>query len=138
MPPDDPLFNDDWTAEVNISLDECNSEVNDYLLSRVDDPPSDVMSNTAWVEDSSEKSEQHVAEREQLSDLAMQLNQLTITSNQQMVHADVYVRKEVVSVRKSLGAFNQLQHPLETQVDKQRDGEYRRTLSAETRPFVAF
>ena len=66
----------------------------------------------------------------------MQLNQLTITSNQQMVHADVQDRKEAVSVRKSSGAFNQLQHPLEIQVGKQRMMN-RRTLSAEARPFVA-
>ena len=108
-----------------------------YLLSRVNDPPSDVMSNTAWVEECLEKSEKHITEKEQLSDLATQLNQLTITSNQQMVHADVLDRKEAVSVRKSSGAFNQLQHPLEIQVFKQRDGEYRRTVSAEARPFVA-
>ena len=55
-----------------------------------------------------------------------------------MVHADVYDRKEAISVRKSSGAFSQLQHPLKIHVDKQRDGEYRRTLSAEARPFVAF
>ena len=76
------------------------------------------MSNTAWVEDCLGKSEKHITEREQLSDLATQLNQPTITSNQQMVHADVHDRKEVISVRKSSGAFNHLQHPLEIQVDR--------------------
>ena len=65
-------------------------------------------------------SEKHVSEREQLSDLATQLNHLTITSNQQMVHTDFDDRKKVVRVRKSSGAFNQLQHPMEIQVDKQR------------------
>ena len=122
----------------NISADECSSEVSVYLLSRLNDPPLDAVSNTVWVEDCLEKSEKHVTEREQLSGLATQRNQLTITSNQQMVDADVHDRKEAVSVRKSSGAFKQLQHPLEIQVDKQRDGEYRRTLSAEARPFVAF
>ena len=91
-----------------------HSEVNVYLLSRVNDSPSDVMSNTAWVEDCLEKSEKHVTETEQLSDFATQLNQLTIMCNQKMVHADVHDRKEAVRVRKSSGAFNQLQHPLET------------------------
>ena len=136
--PDDSLFNDDWIAEVHVSVDKCSSEVNEYLLSRVNDLPLDVMSNTAWVEDYLEKSEKHVTEREQLSDLATQLNQLTITVNQQIVHADVHDKKEALSVRKSSGAFHQLQHPLEIQVDKWRDGEYRRTLSAEARPFAAF
>ena len=49
LAPDDPLFNDDWIAEINIAVDECSSGVNEYLLSRVNDLPSDVMSNTAWV-----------------------------------------------------------------------------------------
>ena len=137
LAPDNPLFNDFWIAEVDIAVNECSSEVNEYLLSRMNDRPSDVMSNTAWEEECLEKSEKHVTETEQLSDLATQLNQLTITSNQQMVHADVHDRKEAVRVRKSSGAFNQLQHPKET-LDKQRDGEYRRTLSAEARPFVPF
>ena len=82
LAPDDPLFNDDWIAEVNIAVDECSSGVNEYLLSRVNDLPSDVMSNTAWVEDCLQKSEKHITEREQLSDLATQLNQITIPSNQ--------------------------------------------------------
>ena len=83
-----------------------------------------------------EKSEKHFTEREQLSDLATQLNQLTITGNQQRVYPDVHDRKEAVTVRKLSGAFNQLQHPLEIQVDKQRDGRYRGTPSAKARPFV--
>ena len=45
LAPDEVLFNDDWIAEV----DECINEVNEYLLSKENDPPSDVMSNTAWV-----------------------------------------------------------------------------------------
>ena len=65
-------------------------------------------------------SEKHDSEREQLSDLATQLNHLTITSNQQMVHTDFDDRKKAVRVRKSSGAFNQIQHPMEIQVDKQR------------------
>ena len=55
-----------------------------------------------------------------------------------MVHADVHDRKGAVSVRKSSGTFNQLQHPVQTKVGKQRDGEFRGTLSAETRPFVTY
>ena len=137
LAPDNPLFNDFWIAEVDIAVDECSSEVSEYLLSRMNDRPSDVVSNIVWEEECLQKSEKHVTETEQLSDLATQLNQLTITSNQQMVHADVHDRKEAVRVRKSSGAFNQLQHPEET-LDKQRDGEYRGTLSAEARPFVTF
>ena len=35
-------------------------------------------------------------------------------------------------------AFNQLQQPLEIQVNKWGNGEYKGTLSVEARPFVAF
>lgn len=69
--------------------------------------------------------------------MVTQHNQLTITSNKQMVYADVQDRNEAASVRKSSGAFSQLQQSLEIKVDKQRDGEYRR-LSAEARPFLFF
>ena len=101
LTPDDPLFNDDWFAEVNIAVDECSSQVNEYPLSKVNDPPPDVMLNTAWVEDCLEKSEKLITKRERLSYLVTQLNQLTITINQQMVHADVNDRKEAVNVTKS-------------------------------------
>ena len=67
---------------MNIAVDESSSKVNEYLLSRVNDLPSDVMSDTPWVEDCLENSEKHITDREQLSDLATQPNQITITSNQ--------------------------------------------------------
>ena len=45
LAPDDPLFSDDWITEVSVAVDECSSEVNnEYLISRENDPPSDVMS----------------------------------------------------------------------------------------------
>ena len=50
-------------AEVNIALSECSSEVNEYFLSRVNNPPSDVMYNIAWEKDC-------FKDREKLSDLA--------------------------------------------------------------------
>ena len=62
LAPDDPLFNDDWIAKV--STVKSMSEVNEYLLSRVNDPPSDVMFNTALVEDCLEKSKKYVTKRE--------------------------------------------------------------------------
>ena len=51
LAPDDSLLNDDWIAEVNTSVDEWSSKVNEYLLSRPTDPPSNVMSNDAWTEE---------------------------------------------------------------------------------------
>ena len=64
LAPDDPLFNGDWITEVNIAVDKCSSEVNKYILSRVNDPLSDVMSNTAWEEDCLEKSERNMLQRQ--------------------------------------------------------------------------
>ena len=46
-----------------------------------------------------------------------------------MVRADDHDRKEAVKERKPSGTYNQIQHPVET-LEKQRDGKYRRTLSA--------
>ena len=71
-------------AEVNIAVDECGSEINEYFLSTVNKPPSDVMSNIAWVEDSLEKSGKHVTEKEQLSDLATQF--VAFLANKQKVN----------------------------------------------------
>ena len=34
----------------HIAVDKCSSEVNEYALSRVNDHPLDMMSNTVWVE----------------------------------------------------------------------------------------
>ena len=112
LAPDDPLFNDDWIAKV--STVESMSEVNEYLLSRINDPPSDLMFNTALVEDCLEKSKKYVTKRE----TTIRLDQLTISSNQHMVHADVHGRKEAVTARKSSGAFNQSQHIVKSQVDR--------------------
>ena len=127
--PVDPLSNGDWIAEVNIADDESSSEVNEYLLSWVNDHSSDAMSNTILVKECLGKSGKYIREREresereserekQLSDLATQLNQLSITSNQYMVHADVHDRKEAVRARKSPGAFNQSQHTVKIHVDR--------------------
>ena len=64
LAPDDPLFNYDWIVEINVAIDGCSSEVNEYLLSRINDPPSDVVSNASWVEECLEKSEKHATDRE--------------------------------------------------------------------------
>ena len=80
--PVDHLFNGDWIAEGNIADNESSSEVNKYLLSWVNDHSSDAMSNTLSVNECLGKPEKYIREREkQLSDLATQLNQLSITSN---------------------------------------------------------
>ena len=34
---EDSLFNDDWTAEVRITVGEYSSEVSEYFLSKVND-----------------------------------------------------------------------------------------------------
>ena len=61
--PVDPLFNGDWIAEVNIVDDESSSEVNEYLLSWVNDHSSDAISNTVSVKECLGKSEKYIRER---------------------------------------------------------------------------
>ena len=61
--PVDPLPNGDWIAEVNIADDESSSEVNEYLLSWVNDQSSDTMSNTILVKECLGKSEKYIRER---------------------------------------------------------------------------
>ena len=62
--PVDPLSNGDWIAEVNIADDESSSEVNEYLLSWVNDHSSDAMSNTILVKECLGKSGKYIRERE--------------------------------------------------------------------------
>ena len=76
----DDLFSDDWLVEVNAAVDDCSSEVNEYLVSRMDDPPSEAISKTSWVEQYLEKSDDKEDPGE-LSILANQLNQLAITTD---------------------------------------------------------
>ena len=37
--------------DISFNVDECSSEVNEYLISRRDDPPSDTMSKASIVEE---------------------------------------------------------------------------------------
>ena len=65
--PVDPLSNGDngdWIAEVNIADDESSSEINEYLLSWVNDHSSDAMSNTILVKECLGKSGKYIRERE--------------------------------------------------------------------------
>ena len=44
-------YGDDWIADINFNLDECSSEINEYLISMRNDPPSNTMSKASIVEE---------------------------------------------------------------------------------------
>ena len=48
---DDEQYGDEWTEETNFQVDGCCSDVNDYLISRKVDQPSEVMSKASIVDE---------------------------------------------------------------------------------------
>ena len=51
LPENDENYGDDWVEDISFNVDECSSEINEYLISRRDDPPSDTMSKASIVEE---------------------------------------------------------------------------------------
>ena len=49
LPENDKNYGDDWVEDISFNVDECSSEINEYLISRKD-PPSDTMSKASIVE----------------------------------------------------------------------------------------
>ena len=49
LPENDENYGDDWVEDISFNVDECSSEINEYLISRRDDPPSDTMSKASIV-----------------------------------------------------------------------------------------
>ena len=48
---DDEQYGYEWTEETNFEVDGCCSDVNDYLISRKVDQPSEVMSKASIVDE---------------------------------------------------------------------------------------
>ena len=70
----DESFGDQWIEEITYDIDDCSSDINDYLISRKDDPPSDTMSKTALVGEYLRESITNDNPGESLSDLEKQMN----------------------------------------------------------------
>ena len=73
----DENYGDDWTEDISFNVDECGSEINKYLISRRDDPPSDTMSKVSIVKEYFMGSVQEEISNGGVSDLANQLKKLT-------------------------------------------------------------
>ena len=85
---------DDWVEDISFNVDECSSEINEYLISRRDDPPSDTMSKASIVEEYLTGSVQEEISDGSISDLANQLNKLTIKMGESNIN------KEALAARK--------------------------------------
>ena len=78
----------EWILEIQFEIDTCNSTVQEYLDSRKDDPPSDTQSISSWAKQCLNNQIFQIGEieddgnsKEGFSDLANQMNQLTLEPN---------------------------------------------------------
>ena len=93
----------EWIEDVTFNLDTCNSDIQEYIDSRKDEPPSDNRSIRSWIkrcqsEDGksdieNQRNENKYMEHvhENLSNLANRLNRLTLQGTEQEegnVHSD--------------------------------------------------
>ena len=51
LPENDENYGDDWVEDISFNVDECSSEINEYLISGRDGPPSDTMSKASIDEE---------------------------------------------------------------------------------------
>ena len=97
---DDEDFGDKWQEEINFEGDDYSNEINEYLISRKDDPPSDAMSKSAIVDGYLRGSIYKEISTEGIYDLANQLNNLTIriTSNSGR-NNELAVKEEKIKIK---------------------------------------
>ena len=68
--------------EINFEIDDCCCDVNDYLISRREDPPLETMSKASIVDKYLSRSVHEKGLTEGISDLANQLNKISIKIHQ--------------------------------------------------------
>ena len=69
-------------------MDECSSEINEFLISRRGDPPSDTMSKPPIVQEYLTGTVQEEISNGGISDLANQLNKLTIKMGENSINKE--------------------------------------------------
>ena len=74
----DESFSDQCMEEITFDIDDCSSEVNEYLISRKDDPPSDVMSKTSIVNQYLKESANKETEVEDVTELENRMIKLNL------------------------------------------------------------
>ena len=92
-----------WMKDVTFNVDTCNSDIQEYIDSRKDEPPSNNRSIRSWIERCQSENGKSDIENQQnenkymkhlpenLSDLANMLNELTLQGTKQEkvnVHGD--------------------------------------------------
>ena len=88
LPENDESYGDDWVEDINFNVDECSSEINEYLISRREDLPSDIMSKASIVEEYLTGSVQEEISNGDISDLANELNKLTIKMGENSINKE--------------------------------------------------
>ena len=68
--------------EITFEVDDCCSDVNDFLTSRKDHPPTETMSKASIVDEYLKRSVHDESLTEGISDLANQLNKMSIKMDQ--------------------------------------------------------
>ena len=103
-------------------MDECSSEINEYLISRRDDTPSDTMSKASIVKEYPTGSVHEEISNGGISSLANQLNKLTIKMGENGINKDALAPgkhkgierqqsvKEQATITKSAQVSNVSQH----------------------------
>ena len=88
-------YGDDWIADINFNLDECSSEINEYLISRRDYPPSNTMSKASIVEE-------YLTEISNggMSDQANQLNKLTIKTGENSINKEALAAGKHIEIKR--------------------------------------
>ena len=84
--PENEIYGNDWVENINFNVDECSSEINEFLISRRGDPPSDTMSKPPIVQEYLTGTVQEEISNGGISDLANQLNKLTIKMGENSIN----------------------------------------------------
>ena len=85
----DQNYSDDWIEDISFNVDECSREINEYLISRRDDPLPDTISKASFVNECLRGFVQEKISNEGISDLANQLNKLTIKVGENSITKEV-------------------------------------------------
>ena len=79
---DDEQYGNEWMEEVYFEVDDCCSDVYDYVISRRHNPPSETISKASIVDEYLNGSVHDESLTEGISDLANQLNRMSIKMDQ--------------------------------------------------------
>ena len=78
----DEQYGDEWMEEINFEVDDCCSDLNDYLISRKDNPRLGTMLRASIADEYLKRSAHDERLTEGISDLANQLNKMSIKIDQ--------------------------------------------------------